>query len=389
MERTRVLVVEDSTTVRRRIVEVIEADPQLEVVGEAADGRTAVEQCQRLRPDVVTLDMILPGISGLDATEAIMAWCPTPILIVSSSTNRGELFQTYEALDAGAVDVLEKPSGREPEGEWEERFVRAVKLVARIPVITHPRARLARAAGHAVPAPPAAPPSAFPARPPASPAPPAAEPALTWAAPLGASPPGQGRELALVAIGASTGGPSAILCVLRGLPRTFDVPVIVVLHIAAPFAASFAEWLESQCGLPVSIPSDGTPVPGRGQRLVLLAPPDRHLAVEGGRLRLLDTEPLHFCRPAVDVLFASVAAEYGPAAAGVLLTGMGRDGAQGLGAMRASGARTIAQDEATCVVYGMPREAVRLGAAELVLPLDAIGPRVGALAARQRPRRTP
>jgi len=142
MAKTRVLVVEDSLTVRKRMLDVLTADPDIEVVGEAGDGKRGIELCQSLRPDVVTLDMILPVMSGLAATEFIMAYCPTPILIVSASPNRGELFKTYEALAAGALDVLDKPLGDEPDGAWEQKFVSAVKLISRLKVITHPRARL-------------------------------------------------------------------------------------------------------------------------------------------------------------------------------------------------------------------------------------------------------
>src|SRR6266481_5690970 len=142
MARTRVLVVEDSVTVRERLCSVLAADPACELVGEAGDGRQAIDLCRALRPDVIAMDMMLPVMSGLAATEYIMAHCPTPILVVSSSFNRGEIFKTYDALAAGAVDVLEKPNGREPEGSWERRFLSMLKLVARIRVITHLRARL-------------------------------------------------------------------------------------------------------------------------------------------------------------------------------------------------------------------------------------------------------
>src|SRR5690242_12529067 len=139
MRTIRVLVVEDSLTARKLLVEVLTASPDIEVIGEAPDGKRAIELCQRLRPDVVTLDMMLPVMTGLAATEYIMAYCPTPIVVVSSSTNRGELFRTYEALAAGAIDVLDKPKGDEPDGEWEARLLSTVKLVSRIKVITHPR----------------------------------------------------------------------------------------------------------------------------------------------------------------------------------------------------------------------------------------------------------
>ena len=342
MAKVRVLVVEDSDTVRNRLLEVLSSDPEIEVVGEARDGRRGVALCRERRPDVVTMDMILPSMSGLEATEEIMAHCPTPILVVSSSVNRGELFQTYEALAAGAVDVLEKPRGDEPDGAWERTFLAAVKLVSRIRVITHPRARL-RASGRRGPA----------------------ATIVEREAPL-ADPPFQ-----VVAVGASTGGPGAIVEILRALPTSFHVPVLFVLHINEPFGSAFADWLDGQSGRRVAFAQDGQTVASVVGR-VAMAPPGQHLVVRSGRLHLSRAPERHSCRPSVDVLFESIAAEYGAAAIGCLLTGMGHDGALGLQAMRKAGALTIAQDEATSVVYGMPREAVLLGAARQVLPLDEI-----------------
>jgi two-component system chemotaxis response regulator CheB len=185
MRRTRVLVAEDSATVRGRLIEALAADPDIELLGAAQDGKQAVELCRLYRPDVITMDMMMPVMSGLTATEYIMAHQPTPILIVSASLNRGELFKIYDALAAGAVDVLEKPVGDEFDGDWERRLLSAVKLVARIKVITHPRARLqARKCDSDLPTPPFQ-----PARP--------------------------GRSPSVIAIGASTGGPGAVLEVLR------------------------------------------------------------------------------------------------------------------------------------------------------------------------------
>jgi two-component system, chemotaxis family, protein-glutamate methylesterase/glutaminase len=347
--RLRVLVVEDSTTVRRHLCGVLGTDPQIEVVGEAADGKQAIHLCATLRPDVVTMDMMLPIMTGLGATEYIMAHCPTPILIVSSSTNRGELFKTYEALAAGAVDVLEKPTGNEPDGEWERNFVARVKLVARVRPVTHVRARLAHLAQPRPIAPAAVP-----------------------------TPSQAPRECQIVAIGASTGGPGAILDVLRSLPSGFSVPLAVVLHIGEPFAATFADWLDGQTPFHVSPAVDGQLVSATSGR-VTMAPPDSHLVVRGGRFRLTRDPERHSCRPAVDILFESLAMEYRTATAACLLTGMGRDGAAGLLAVRRAGGLTIAQDEASSVVYGMPREAALLGAAERVLPLAEIGPSLGSL----------
>ncbi len=345
----RVLVVEDSLTVRRRLCEVLGADAELEVVGEAEDGKRAIELCQALKPDVVTMDMMLPVMTGLAATEYIMAYCPTPILIVSSSLQRGELFKTYDALAAGAVDVLDKPDGHEPDGDWEQRLVASVKMVARIRVITHLRARLR-----------------LPARPPA--------PAREWSP----SPLPRPR-CAVLAIGASTGGPAAIVDVLRALPAQMRVPMLLVLHINEPFGSAFAEWLDAQTPRRVAYAQDGEPLATAAGR-VLMAPPDRHLRLQDGRLRLTQEPERHSCRPSVDVLFESVARDCAAAAAACLLTGMGRDGAAGLLAIRRAGGFTIAQDEASSVVYGMPREAALLGAAECILPLSEIG---AALAAQE------
>jgi two-component system, chemotaxis family, protein-glutamate methylesterase/glutaminase len=355
MAPIRVLVVEDSLTVRRRLCEVLATDLALEVVGEAGDGKLAIERCHALRPDVMTMDLMLPVMSGLAATEYIMAHCPTPILVVSSSTNRGELFKTYEALAAGAVDVLEKPQGAEADGVWERQFIAAVKLVSRIRVVTHLRARLGPLGQPRLDSPAAAPPAP--------------------------SIPRQGYEI--LAIGASTGGPAAILEILRALPSPFPLPVLLVLHISEPFGATFAEWLDGQTGIRVSYARDGDVVSAQSGR-VIMAPPESHLVLKNGRVRLTHEPARHSCRPSVDVLFESAAREYGPSAIACLLTGMGRDGAAGLLEVRRAGGLTIAQDEATSVVYGMPREAAILGAVERELALPDIGPALSALATQKQ-----
>lgn len=346
--RIRVLVVEDSLTVRRRLVDVIGEDPELELAGEAEDGKRAIELCQRLRPDVVTLDMMMPVMTGLAATEWIMAYCPTPILIVSASTNRGELFRTYDALAAGAVDVLEKPRSDDAPGAWERQFAARVKMASRIRVITHPRVRLEKVKRAAL-------------------------------SPAEGDGRGEGRCRA-IAVGASTGGPAALLRILGALPASFSVPILLVVHIGAAFGTALADWLDGQSPLRVSFASDGDALPREGEGRILMAPADRHLVLEGSRLRLSNAPERHSCRPSVDVLFESVARTMGPRSAACLLTGMGRDGADGLLAVRRAGGATLAQDEETSVVYGMPREAALLGAAERILPLDAIAPALQAIA---------
>lgn len=347
MSRLRVLVVEDSITVRKRLCEVLSADAELDVVGEAEDGHQAIAQCMALRPDVVTMDMVLPRMTGLAATEYIMAHCPTPILVVSSLTNRGELFSTLDALAAGAVDVIDKPHDTEQdEDHWAQRLLASVKMAARIRVITHLRAKL-----------------------------PSANLSVTRSPQTGAQ---EAVPCKLMAMGASTGGPGAIVQVLLALPKTLPVPVLIVQHIGDDFGLAFADWLNTQTPLPASYAKDGETLESAAGRVVL-APPNRHMVVDHGRLRLTDSSPRHSCRPSVDNLFQSVALACGAGAVACLLTGMGRDGASGLQDIRQAGGHTIAQDEASCVIYGMPREAVRLGAAVQVLPLHEIGP---ALASR-------
>jgi two-component system chemotaxis response regulator CheB len=347
MSRIRVLVVEDSVTVRKRIVQVLSSDGALEVVGEAADGKNAIELCQALRPDVISLDMILPVLSGLAVTEYIMAYCPTPILVVSSSINRGELFKTYDALAAGALDVFEKPSGDEPQGVWDRALTEQIKLVSRIKVIRHMRPRLKDAA---------------------SPGP---------CVPLRHS-----EEYRLVAIGTSTGGPAACAEILRNLPHDFPLPVLLVMHIGAAFAGALADWLDNLSALRVRCVTDGQILPAVGQPVVFMAPPDRHLILSAGRLYATHEKERHFCRPSVDVLFESIAREMAGQSIACLLTGMGRDGAQGLLRIRQGGGRTLVQDRATSVIFGMPQEAIRIDAAERVLPLGEIASELVALAGK-------
>lgn len=352
--KIRVLVVEDSLTVRRRLLDAIASDPGLEVVAEAENGQQAIELCAKLRPDVITLDMQLPVLDGRAATEHIMGHFPTPILIVSASTNRGDLFNTYDALAAGAVDVLEKPRGIEPPQEWDQKFLAAIKLVSRIRVITHPRARLAAAGRAAVPR--------------TEPPPPNAPNALRGI-----------RKL--VAVGASTGGPGALVELLRGIPKATPLAILIVLHIGEPFGVAFADWLGEQTARRVVYARGGESLAAASGQ-VLMAPPGRHLVVQSGQLWLSSAPERHSCRPSVDVLFESLAIECAAETIACLLTGMGRDGAAGLLALHTRGAFTIAQDEASSIIYGMPREAAVLGAARRILPLSQIGACIAEAASR-------
>jgi two-component system, chemotaxis family, protein-glutamate methylesterase/glutaminase len=352
MPAIRVLVVEDSMSVRMRLMEILSRDPEIELVGAAQDGKSAIELCLRLRPDLVTMDMMLPVMTGLAATEYIMAHCPTPILIVSASINRGELFRTYDALAAGAIDVLEKPTGAEADGVWEDRFIATVKVVSRIRIIR----RLSPPLADQLPLNIAMPPL-LPSR---------------------LNGLGTDRTFQIVSIGASTGGPAAILEILQSLPASFRLPIVFVLHINEPFGSAFADWLDGQAGRPVAYAKEGESVASAAGRVVM-APTGRHLTVRDGRFHLTLDPERHSCRPSVDVLFESVAENYGPFAIGCLLTGMGRDGASGLLKMREAGALTIAQDQSTSAMYGMPQEAALLGAAVQILRLDEIARRLASL----------
>jgi len=270
----------------------------------------------------------------------VIAFSPTPILIVSASTNRGELHRTYDALAAGAVDVLDKPKGNAGDTAWADHYIAALKMVARIKVITHLNAKLGLGANRG-----------------------------STELPLGAKDPQRRR---LVAIGASTGGPSAVIHILRALPAGFPLPILLVLHIGQSFAVALADWLDGQSRFEVRCATAGDSLATLRAGLVLMAPPDQHLALQRGRFVLSSGPPLHSCRPSIDVLFQSLAADEGKGTIACLLTGMGRDGAEGLLSLRRAGALTIAQDESTSVIFGMPREAVALGAAEHVLGIDQI-----------------
>lgn len=331
----RVLIVDDSSSVREFLRHILEEAGGFEIVGEAADGARAVELAAALRPDVITMDISMPVLDGFAATRAIMETEPAPIVIVSGHWVPEEVAKTFDALGAGALAILEKPRFGGPAFESQkEQIVSTLKLMSEVRVVRRhtrtpaPRQDQARAA-----------------------------------------PPHQARR-ELVAVGASTGGPQALRAILSGLPRGFAAPIVVVQHISRGFLPGLVQWLGGYSRLSLSIAADGQALkPGT----VYFAPDDRHLLVTRDRtLRLSDAPPAGTLRPSVGPLFRSVAEALGERAVGVLLTGMGRDGAEELLLMRERGALTIAQDERTSIVHGMPGEAIRLGAAAHVLPLEEI-----------------
>lgn len=323
----RAVLVEDSTVQARAIARMLEAEGDIVVVATAADAGEAAAAVARLRPDVVTMDLDIPG-GGHEAIEQIMADTPTPILVVSGilESQTGPL--AVRALAAGAVDALPKPRVWDDAEASELR--RQVRRVGRIPVIRRrPQGTRPRRARELPPR-------------------------------SGAGP--------IVAVAASTGGPAALSTLLSGLAGA-SATILVVQHIHPAFADGFATWLATVSGLPVTMAGDGARL---ASGCVYVAPGDCHLRLGPEARLVVGPDPPTLHRPSADVLFRSVAEHGGRGAVGVLLTGMGEDGAAGLLAMRQAGARTFAQDEASSAVYGMPRAAERIGAAEQILPLDEL-----------------
>jgi len=337
-EQIRVLVVDDSLVAREMLQQILASDPAIKVVGTAQDGAEAVTSVAKLRPDLVTMDIHMPKMDGLAAIEQIMAFTPTPILVVSSSVHGEGVGRAFDALSGGALEVVKKPEPR----DWEDLerigrdIIRRVKYLSRIKVITHIRGRHAR---------------------------PEIDVPAFDAAPVSAG----GRSL--VAIGSSTGGPSALLNVLGRLPGDFPVPLVVAQHIADGFIPGLVTWLNSGCAIQVRAAEDGdTLQPG----VAYFAPTGCNLEVEGTRICFTPTRRAQLYVPSADVLFESIARTVRSRAVGVLLTGMGADGAAGLKVLHDTGAATIAQDEATSTVFGMPKAAIDLGAASSVLAVNDI-----------------
>ncbi len=364
----RVVVVDDSALMRRFITDMLQRDPAIQVVGVASNGREAIEVVQRLRPDVVTMDVRMPVMDGLATTEHLMAYCPTPILVLTASLASYEVDITFKMLGAGALEVVEKPRGGDAQTlEHAARdLVRRVKILSRVKVVTHLRGRR-RTPGDGLSLPPTSRNDQASTR-----GAPATSPTDAALIPLvgGAS---NGSLSPIVVIGASTGGPRVIHQIIAGLPRSFPAAVLVVQHIAEGFSEGMAEWLASASTLPVRVAQEGSPIRA-GE--VLIAPDRRNLLVTPNGAVHLSDAPLLIQRPSIDVTMQAVADVYGSRAVGVLLTGMGRDGAYGMRSLHRRQAYTIAQDEASCAIFSMPRAAIQLGVVREVLPPSAIAPRL-------------
>lgn len=350
-----VLVVEDSPVVREFLVHILNSDPEIHVVGTAADGEEALEILEEKRPTVITMDIHMPKLDGFDATRHIMESHPTPIVIVSGSSTVDEVATTFRALEAGALSVVHRPMGiGHPDYErTAAELIQTVKLMSEVKVVRRWPRRT-----RDVKIPPR----------------------------LEAEVQKTKRQIQVVAIGASTGGPLALQTILSALPRSFAAPILVVQHMASGFLQGFAEWLTESTGMAVHVAARGEQIlPGN----VYVAPDGYHMGMDAdGRIALSKDDPENGLRPAVSYLFRSVARLNAKNAVGILLTGMGKDGAQELVQMRAEGAITIAQDRDSSVVHGMPGEAVRLDAAAYVLPPDKIAAVLMALVGGQTSRST-
>lgn len=328
-----ILLADDSGLARQILTDILHASSDIRVIGCACNGRDAVERTLTLKPDLVVMDLLMPVLDGIGAIEEIMACTPTPVLVLSAAVEATEVDRAFNAIKRGALDVMEKPTVDSPEAleEFAGRFLDKVRLLSGIRVIRHPRWKPRRDAVEGI------------------------VPSLL--------PPN------ILAIGASTGGPKAVMYLMKSLPADFRATVFIVQHIAEGFAAGFAAWLDRECAIPVRLAVDGARyLPGEA----LVAPNGCHLTVCDGKVRLTAEAPVNCCRPSIDVFFTSLAQESCAQVVSLLLTGMGKDGAQGLLRVKERGGRTLVQDEVSCAVFGMPKAAIQLEAVNEVLPLESM-----------------
>ncbi|MBN1521527.1 MAG: chemotaxis-specific protein-glutamate methyltransferase CheB [Candidatus Aureabacteria bacterium] len=337
-KKIRVLIVEDSPLICKILTKIFNTDEEIEVAGIANDGKKAVEYAMSLKPDIITMDINLPIMNGFEATKKIMAYAPTPILIVSSSLYTVEMNLAFKAISFGALDVVEKGPMETQDNidKFGKTIVEKIKLLSKVKVITHPEAKIADIGLRTT---------------------------KTFKEELAGNK--------IVGIVSSTGGPKALLDVITGLPDDFKFPVVIVQHIVPGFTSGLIDWLQSESGKKISLASGGSVVqPGQ----IYIAPENYHTQIlHDGRIHLLATPPYQGHKPSGNILLRSLADSYGPNSIGVILTGMGSDGCEGLMEIRRKGGRTLAQDEVTSIVYGMPKVAFETGAAEKIFPIEKIG----------------
>ena len=340
-KKIKVLIVEDSPSVQDLLIYILNSDPEIEVIGTAYTGKRAIKFLEHNKPDIITMDMDMPEMNGLEATRIIMETKPVPILIVTASWLPSDVKATYQATEAGALAMLEKPRGigHPDHNRMAIEFVKMVKLMSEVKVVKR-RARAQR------------------------------KPVKVKLPPSIPKPEQIKTNVKLIAVGASTGGPPALQKILSLLPKNLPVPVLIVQHIAKGFLKGFVEWLNDTTGYNVHIAANNED-PKQGN--VYVAPNGYQMGVKmGGKLVVRKDEPENNLCPSVSYLFRSVAEVFKENAIGVLLTGMGKGGAYELKIMKDHGAITIAQSEESSVIYGMPGEAVKLGAAKYILSPEQI-----------------
>jgi len=330
----RTIIVDDSLSARKWIYQLLEQWSEFEVVAEAVNGKQAVEKTKELTPDLVIMDISMPVMNGVSATREIMTYCPTPIVVVSGIKSSEVGASGVEVLRAGALEFVEKPDETAQMSEWEYRFHHTLCIAARVKVIRQRRV---------IPQ------------------------AKTVLEP-------RSTKVSLIAIGASTGGPQVIARILEALPP-LEIPTIIALHIPASATEHILKWYNSISSMPV-VGAEQNMHLDTIRGTVCLAVPDQHLVLSNNCLKLINTAPVHHCKPSVDVLFTSIAQSKNVNTLAILLSGMGEDGAQGLLDIRNTGGRTIAQDEKTSTVFGMPKAAIEKGGAEQVLSDSEIAPRI-------------
>lgn len=341
MNKIKVLIIEDSLVVRELLTHIISSDPRFDIVGAATSAEEGLVLLHQTQPDVISLDIRLPGMNGLDATLKIMAERPTPIVVVAANVDDDELNIAMNALRAGALAVVEKPVGVASQGfeAVARRLCTQLAIMSQVKVVRQGPCRK-----------------------------------LDFGTAAAPHPVGTGDgEYQILGIVASTGGPQALTDVLGTLPPTFALPVLVVQHITPGFTDAFVSWLGSVIALPVHLAQDGqSPQPGH----VYVAPSDCHLEMGVEGLLLKEGQPVGGQRPSGTLMLKSLARRFGRRAVGLVMTGMGADGAEGLAAIKQAGGYTLAEDESTCVVFGMPAEARKIGAVREMLPRSQIGPRI-------------
>lgn len=367
----KILIAEDSPTVTMILQKIFAADDECQVIGTAKNGKEAVDKVKLLRPDIVTMDIRMPVMDGFEATKQIMTYHPTPILVISASVGKDDLNIAFNAIRAGALDIVEKPKGNlAMDYEYIGRdLIKKVKILSGVKVFHHVSGSSIRSRSESKVT-PTAEASVKPTPGSLSIKTPSTREMLAADKRLYPKAKAPSKQAELVAIASSTGGPSALLKVLKFLPEIFPVPIVVVQHICEGFGQGFVDWLNKECILNVKTAERGE-ILAAGN--IYVAPDGFHLLIDPGKVvRLSKSMPINGLRPCATLMMEAAAKVCGAATIGVILTGMGRDGADGMKAIKEAGGMTIAQSPETCVVFGMPKEAIELGVVDKILPVDRI-----------------